>query len=129
MTDAADIAFAGSIPALYDRFLGPLIFEPYAADLAARLTDLAEGPLLEVAAGTGVVTRALEKDRELRYQSAGDLRADLVPQRQRRREVFIESAGIDSSQHGEDALIRVESEARCLLCDDQPRTQKASKYS
>jgi len=60
MTDA-DIAFAGSIPALYDRFLGPLIFEPYAADLAARLTDLREGPLLEIAAGTGIVTRALAR--------------------------------------------------------------------
>ena len=60
MTDA-DSAFAGSIPALYDRFLGPLIFEPYAADLAARLADLREGPLLEIAAGTGIVTRALAR--------------------------------------------------------------------
>src|SRR5260221_6780727 len=60
MTDA-DRAFAGSIPALYDRFLGPLIFEPYAADLAARLADLREGPLLEIAAGTGIVTRALAR--------------------------------------------------------------------
>jgi hypothetical protein len=31
-----DILFAGSIPAFYDRYLGPLLFEPYAADLAAR---------------------------------------------------------------------------------------------
>jgi ubiquinone/menaquinone biosynthesis C-methylase UbiE len=60
MTDA-DSAFAGSIPALYDRFLGPLIFEPYTADLAARLADLREGPLLEIAAGTGIVTRALAR--------------------------------------------------------------------
>ena len=57
----SDRAFAGSIPALYDRFLGPLIFEPYAADLAARLADLREGPLLEIAAGTGIVTRALAR--------------------------------------------------------------------
>jgi ubiquinone/menaquinone biosynthesis C-methylase UbiE len=54
-----DSKFAGSIPALYDRYLGPLIFEPYAADLAARLADVREGTLLEVAAGTGVVTRKL----------------------------------------------------------------------
>jgi len=60
MTDA-DSAFAGSIPALYDRFLGPLIFEPYAADLAARLADLRAGPVLEIAAGTGIVTRALAR--------------------------------------------------------------------
>jgi ubiquinone/menaquinone biosynthesis C-methylase UbiE len=56
---ATDRIFAGSIPALYDRYLGPMIFAPYAADLAARLCDLAEGRLLEVAAGTGVATRAL----------------------------------------------------------------------
>src|SRR5216683_2202306 len=56
-----DTIFAGSIPALYDRYLGPLIFEPYAADLAVRFGDLAEGRLLETAAGTGVVTRALAR--------------------------------------------------------------------
>ena len=35
-----DTVFAGSIPALYDRYLGPLLFAPYARDLAARLADL-----------------------------------------------------------------------------------------
>lgn len=55
----ADRVFQGSIPALYDRYLGPLIFAPYAADLAARLADLRHGSVLETAAGTGVVTRAL----------------------------------------------------------------------
>ncbi len=56
-----DKIFAGSIPALYDRYLGPLIFEPYGIDLAVRLGDLAEGRLLEIAAGTGIVTRALAR--------------------------------------------------------------------
>jgi SAM-dependent methyltransferase len=54
-----DSVFAGSVPALYDRYLGPLLFEPYAADLAGRLANLADGSVLEVAAGTGVVTRSL----------------------------------------------------------------------
>src|SRR4051812_43676357 len=36
-----------------------MIFSPYANDLAARLADLEQGPVLETAAGTGVVTRAL----------------------------------------------------------------------
>jgi len=56
-----DSTFAGSIPALYDRHLGPMLFEPYAADLAARLTDLRVGALLETAAGTGIVTEALAR--------------------------------------------------------------------
>lgn len=55
----SDTTFAGSIPALYDRYLAPLIFEPYAAELAQRLQDVKQGDLLEIAAGTGVVTRAL----------------------------------------------------------------------
>lgn len=57
MTEA-DKVFAGAIPALYDRYLGPLIFEPYARDLAERLAGF-QGRLLETAAGTGIVTRAL----------------------------------------------------------------------
>ncbi|HQT79764.1 MAG TPA: class I SAM-dependent methyltransferase [Rhodopila sp.] len=54
-----DQVFRGSIPALYDRYLGPMIFAPYAHDLAARLADLQHGRVLETAAGTGVVTRTL----------------------------------------------------------------------
>ncbi|PWC34768.1 SAM-dependent methyltransferase [Azospirillum sp. TSO35-2] len=59
MTEA-DKVFAGSIPALYDRYLGPFIFEPYACDLAERLAGF-RGRLLETAAGTGIVTRALAR--------------------------------------------------------------------
>ena len=56
-----DAVFSGSIPAFYDRYLGPLLFEPYAADLARRLTDLRSGRVLETAAGTGIVTRMLAR--------------------------------------------------------------------
>ena len=56
---ASDRVFAGSIPALYETHLVPLIFEPYAADLANRLAARSPARVLEIAAGTGVVTRAL----------------------------------------------------------------------
>jgi|SRR5665213_361342 len=55
----ADKIFAGSIPENYDRYMVPLIFEPYANDLARRAAALSPRAVLEVAAGTGVVTRAL----------------------------------------------------------------------
>jgi SAM-dependent methyltransferase len=55
----SDKVFAGSVPELYDTYLVPLIFEPYAADLAARLALPPLGRVLEIAAGTGVVTRAM----------------------------------------------------------------------
>ena len=55
----ADSAFSGSIPENYDRHMVPLIFASYAADLAARAARLTPRAVLEIAAGTGVVTRAL----------------------------------------------------------------------
>jgi len=56
---ANDKVFAGSVPQLYETHMVPLIFEPYAADIAERLGSRPVGRLLEVACGTGVVTRAL----------------------------------------------------------------------
>jgi len=56
---ASDTVFAGSIPKLYDTLLVPLIFQPYAHDLATRLGSWPLERVLEVAAGTGVVTRTM----------------------------------------------------------------------
>jgi ubiquinone/menaquinone biosynthesis C-methylase UbiE len=56
---AADKLFAGSIPELYDRLLVPLIFEAYARDLAGRVAGAEPRHVLETAAGTGVLTRAM----------------------------------------------------------------------
>jgi ubiquinone/menaquinone biosynthesis C-methylase UbiE len=56
---AADSAFSGSIPALYHRLLGPLLFEPYAWDIAERVAALKPARILETAAGTGIVTGAM----------------------------------------------------------------------
>ncbi len=58
MTES-DKAFVGSIPELYDTYLVPLIFEAYADDLAERSAALAPKTVLETAAGSGVVARAL----------------------------------------------------------------------
>jgi len=55
----SDAVFAGSVPEIYERCLVPLIFEPYADDLVARTARLGPESVLEIAAGTGVVTRAL----------------------------------------------------------------------
>lgn len=54
-----DFYFAGSVPEIYDRHMVPLIFEPYARDLAARVAAAEPQRVLELAAGTGVVTRAM----------------------------------------------------------------------
>ena len=54
-----DKVFAGSIPENYDRYLVPLIFETFAQDIAHRVAALSPSSVLETAAGSGVVTRAL----------------------------------------------------------------------
>jgi ubiquinone/menaquinone biosynthesis C-methylase UbiE len=59
LVDASDKLFAGSIPEIYDRYLVPLIFEPYAVNVAARINKIAPSHVLETAAGTGVLTRAM----------------------------------------------------------------------
>ena len=57
--EATDKLFSGSIPEIYDRYLVPIMFEPYARDLAERLAKVEPQNVLEVAAGTGVLTRAM----------------------------------------------------------------------
>lgn len=56
--------FGGSIPENYDRYLGPSFFEPFANDLVARLDPQRHRSVLEIACGTGIVTRRL-RDRLL----------------------------------------------------------------
>lgn len=51
--------FVGSIPEYYDRLLGPRIFHDFADDLARRVLDVRPNKVLELAAGTGIVTRRL----------------------------------------------------------------------
>lgn len=58
-TPSSDKVFGGSIARIYEEHLVPLLFEPYAADLVNRLGRRNSSRLLEIAAGTGVVTRAM----------------------------------------------------------------------
>jgi ubiquinone/menaquinone biosynthesis C-methylase UbiE len=55
----ADKIFAGSIPEIYDRYLVPLFFDSYALDLAERVAKGGPQSVLELAAGTGVLTRTM----------------------------------------------------------------------
>ena len=51
--------FKHSTPHLYDRYMGPLLFEPYAKHVAERVALLRPSRILETAAGTGIVTRTV----------------------------------------------------------------------
>ena len=54
-----DAVFNRSIPEIYDEYLVPMIFEEYADDLADRVVSAEPASVLELAAGSGVVTRAV----------------------------------------------------------------------
>jgi ubiquinone/menaquinone biosynthesis C-methylase UbiE len=54
-----ELRFSGSVPASYDRLMVPLIFRPYAEELARRAAELRPARILETAAGTGAVTESL----------------------------------------------------------------------
>jgi ubiquinone/menaquinone biosynthesis C-methylase UbiE len=60
MTDR-NVQFVGTVPTAYDRYLGPLLFDPYARDLAARVAAAPVSAVLEIAAGTGILTEQLRR--------------------------------------------------------------------
>ncbi|MDR5815074.1 methyltransferase domain-containing protein [Caballeronia sp. LZ033] len=62
----SDANFAGPIAGLYEQLLVPMLFAHYADDLARRIAALDPSRVLETAAGTGALTRAMS--RRLRRQ-------------------------------------------------------------
>lgn len=56
-----DTTFSGAIARFYDRHFGTPLFGPYGEDIAGRLVGLSSATLLEVAAGTGIVTTILAR--------------------------------------------------------------------
>jgi len=78
MAHDRNVLFQGTIPKHYDRYLGPVMFEPFARDIARRLMDRKIQSLLEIACGTGIVTRRLRDTVPLRIPIiATDLNADM----------------------------------------------------
>ena len=77
---ATDTIFAGSIPAIYDRYMVPLVFAPYARLVAERAALLHPRRILETAAGTGIVTEQLHRALPEAEIIATDLNAPMLEQ-------------------------------------------------
>lgn len=74
----SDVTWSGSMPEVYDRLLGPITFQPYADHLAGLATRLQPARVLELAAGTGLVTSALISALPTATVTATDLNAGMV---------------------------------------------------
>jgi ubiquinone/menaquinone biosynthesis C-methylase UbiE len=81
---ATDTIFAGSIPAIYDQYMVPLIFAPYAKLVGKRAAELRPHRILETAAGTGVATEELHRALPEADIIATDLNAPMLEQAARR---------------------------------------------
>jgi SAM-dependent methyltransferase len=73
-----DRRWAGSMPDAYDRYLAPSVFRPFAVELAARAARLAPRRVLEIAAGTGVLTAELLAAVPDAHVTATDLNEPMV---------------------------------------------------
>ena len=81
-----ELRFTGSVPDNYDRLMVPLIFRPYAEELARRARALHPARLLETASGTGAVTEALHEalpDAEIVASDLNQPMLDVAAQRVR----------------------------------------------
>jgi SAM-dependent methyltransferase len=78
MSEDVDRLWTGSMPETYDRYLGPAVFLPHAIDLARRAAALGASDVLEVAAGTGLLTRALAEALPAARITATDLSEAMV---------------------------------------------------
>lgn len=75
---ANTIQFSGTIPASYDQYLGPVLFEPFAIDLALRLEARPGKRILELACGTGRLTAHLVSLAGYDQVTATDVNPDML---------------------------------------------------
>lgn len=74
--------YVGDVAIAYDRDLGHVLFEQYASDIARRVAERSVRDVLEVASGTGIVTRKLRnvlpKDAQLTAIDISDSMMDVA---------------------------------------------------
>ena len=112
MSDSA-AQFSGSVPGFYDRYLGPVLFEPYAVDLVSRLPAGDRLRVLEIACGTGIVTRRL---RESLGKSATLVATDLNEAMVSYARDAVPAPGIDWQQADAQALVFDDGAFDVLVC-------------
>jgi len=121
---AQESVFAGSVPATYDRYMVPLIFAPYAAEVARRARAFMPGHVLETAAGTGVVTEALSRalpDAEIIATDLNGPMLELAARRVRSDKVSFEIADAQQLRFPDDSFDLVVCQFGVMFFPDKVR--------
>jgi SAM-dependent methyltransferase len=106
--------FSGAIPEHYDRLLGPALFDRFGAELARRLPADPDGDVLEIACGTGLVTRRL---RERLHPSRRLVASDISkPMLDYARAQLAEAKGIDWREADAAKLPFADREFGAVVC-------------
>ncbi|WP_165836267.1 class I SAM-dependent methyltransferase [Taibaiella soli] len=81
---AKNISFSGSIPVNYDDGMGEMFFEPYATEMSNRVALLQPSAVLEIACGTGRLTKYLSQQLPGASITATDLNPAMLEFAQKR---------------------------------------------
>ncbi|MEO5592707.1 MAG: class I SAM-dependent methyltransferase [Chitinophagaceae bacterium] len=97
---ASWVDISGDSAEFYDQFFGPLFFEPYAIEVAKRIDPIPVGIALEIAAGTGRVTRHIrERISASAKLIASDINEDMLDEAKKKlSHLDIEWQHIDAQQ-------------------------------
>lgn len=113
-SNSTDSSFVGAIPFNYDKYFVPLIFEDYAADMAKRVSSSSAESVLEIGAGTGVVTRHLRdllpQDVRITATDLNDAMLDLA------KEKFVADDNIEFRQANAMSLPFADSSFDAVVC-------------
>src|SRR5919109_3402486 len=121
--------FQGPIPENYDRYLGPVILQPYAEDLAGRVKKQNPGSVLEIACGTGIVTRHLRDLLPAETEIiATDLNSDMFefakPKFHENENVRWQQADACALPFGENSFDAIVCQYGCMFVPDKPAAMR-----
>ena len=110
----SESVFAGSVPAIYERLMVPMLFDPFAQHMADRVAQMSPREILETAAGTGAMTRAmaarLPPDAQIIATDLNPAMLDLA------RAAGAAEARISWQQADAQSLPRPDRSADCVVC-------------
>src|SRR3569832_923082 len=125
-----DVRFSGSVPSNYARYLVPLLFQPYADELASRARSWLPGHVLETAAGTGVVTAALHQALSDANIVATDLNPDMLAvaaQRVRSDKVSFEPADAQDLRFADETFDLVDCQIGIMFFPDKVKANAEAR--